>query len=208
MRDADGEAQMARGIVVTREGRESRFALQLVDRSKLYGARKRVVVDDQDRPCESGQLSVDGNVLLLSDSRALLYLDGNGDVIDRSELRAVGPDDAPLTRLESTLDVPQELTGPVPPERVLDLAVTSVYRLDPETIDEDLAQALARGELWEAPFNYVGGYERQVLVLLQNSEGVFGLVGEPAQIAWFDRQAPPPSDEDPLGDDELDFSMM
>ncbi|MFO0746397.1 MAG: hypothetical protein U1F43_12085 [Myxococcota bacterium] len=199
---------MARGIVVARDGHESRFGLQVVDRAKLYGQRRRVVVDEKGEPCATGYLSVDGSVLLLSDSRALLYLDERADVVERSELHAVDDEGRPLAKLESTLDAPQAIVGPVAPERVLDMNVTSVYRLEAESVDEELAAALARGEIWETIFNYMPGYERQTLFLLQNPEGIFGLVTEPSAVTWMDRQSPPPSDEDPLGDDELDFSMF
>jgi hypothetical protein len=75
-------------------------------------------------------------------------------------------------------------------------------------IDAELAAGLARGEIYETVFNYMPGYERQTLFILQNPDGLFALVTEPAAVAWLDRQAPPPSDEDPLSDDELDFSMF
>src|SRR5690606_24101275 len=60
--------RMARAIVVAHGGRESRFAFQPIDRSKLYGARKRMIVDENGEPCIAGYLAVDGSVLLLPES--------------------------------------------------------------------------------------------------------------------------------------------
>jgi len=217
---------MARAIVVARgsaDGPQSRFGFQLIDRDKLYGRRKRVVVDDRGEPCVAGHLSIDGSVLLLGESRALLYLDEQGDVVDRAALVSVGEDGQPLTRLESTLDVAQPLYGPIPAERVLDHDVTSVYELSAEagdgaadappgeaaTIDKELVESLRRGEIWETVFNYMPGYERQTLFLVGGPEGLFALVARPASIAWIDRQSPPPEPiDDGGGDDELDFSMF
>ncbi|MCC6624294.1 MAG: hypothetical protein IT385_23785 [Deltaproteobacteria bacterium] len=207
---------MARAIVVARsdgpDAKTSRFTFSAIDRDKLYGQRKRLVVDERGQPCVAAQLTTDGSVMLLPDSRAMLYLDERGDVIERSALLAVDAAGNPLPRLEPTLDVPQPLMGPVPPERVLDHNALSVYQIaseGPDALDEELVASLARGEIWETTFNYTAAYERQTLFLLQGADGLYGIVAEPAEIAWVERDAPPPApDDEPIGDEDLDFSMF
>ena len=207
------EVLMARAIVVARgpADKESRFTFSAIDRSRLYGDRKKVIVDEKGEGCVGGLLSLDGSVLLLPDSRAMLYVDEHSDVVDRATLVTLDADGKPLTKLESTLDTPQPLVGPVPVERLLDHNATAIYMLaaeGPDAVDSEFLDGLSRGEIWETVFNYGAGYERQPLFLLQGQDGLYAIVAEPAELAWIDRGAPPPSDIDPIGDDDLDFSMF
>lgn len=201
---------MARAIVVERKGVESRFAFSAVTRSRLYGERRRMVVDEQGKPTLGGWLTTDGSMLLLPGGRAELYLDEAGDVVDRSALVWLDADGKTSPRLEPTLDKAQPLRGPIPPERLLEFVTTSVYALDPEAdaLDPELAAALARGEIWETDFNYTAGFERQTLFLVQNPEGLFALVAEPAPLEPATRASRAPEGDDPLSDDELDFAMF
>lgn len=199
---------MARAVVVEHNGVQARFAFSLVNRAKLYGERKRVVVDEAGHATTGGWLTSDGTMLLLPGGRAELYLDDAGDVVDRSELEAVDANGAVLTRLDSTLDVPQPLRGPVPPERLLEFVTTSVYALEPDgVLDEAMRQSLARGDIWETDYNYTAAFERQTLFILQNQEGLFGLVAEPAPLSPLVRSTLTSAEEDPLSDDELDFTF-
>ena len=205
---------MARAIVVTRGGaeKESRFTFSAIDRDKLYGRRRKVVVDERGQPCVSAHLTLDGQTLLLPESRAMLYLDERGDVVDRASLVAVDASGAPVPKLDSTLDVAQPLFGPIPAERVLDHDIVAAYQISsegPDALDAELVDSLARGEIWETVFNYMPGYERNTLFLLKGTDGLYGLVAQAAALAWVNKEQPPPApDEDPLGDDELDFSMF
>ena len=60
---------MAREIVLAREAGISRFALSKVDRTKLYGRKTRMVVDDEGEPCVAAMLTRDGTALLPPGSR-------------------------------------------------------------------------------------------------------------------------------------------
>jgi len=200
---------MARQVVVELMGVESRFGLQAVSRQKLYGEKKRLVVDERGEPTVGGWLTTDGAILLLPGGRAEVYLDERGDVVERSELEAVDAEGRLLSRQESTLDVPQALRGPVPAERLLEHVSTSVYLLEPEAIAEALRESLDRGEIWETEFSFTASFARAPMFILKSPEGYFGLVCEPAPLELVRRASPPPVvEDDPLGDDELDFSML
>ncbi|PIE20064.1 MAG: hypothetical protein CSA66_01685 [Proteobacteria bacterium] len=200
---------MAREIVVERGGAESRFGLTRLSRDKLYGRRKRLVVDEQGRLCQPASLTIDGEALLGPGSTAGLYLDEGFDVVDRGDLIAVDPDGKALDKLPSTLNTAQPLKGPVPPARLLDCVTTAVYLLEADDLDADLRQALERGEVFETRFNYRGGYADSPLFLLANSEGFFGLVGEEAAFEPLVRERPGVDDDvDPFADDDLDFEMF
>jgi len=117
-------------------------------------------------------------------------------------------DGKPLELIPSTLGVEQCLAGPIDPREVLDLALTAVYRIAPEQLDEALAAALAAGGFWRFPFNYRPDYRSETGYLVQNSAGTFALVGVPAPARFLEPQAPPPQAEDDEHDGELDFEMM
>jgi hypothetical protein len=200
---------MARAIAVVFEGRDIRFAPRVVTRAKLYGERKRLILDGAGQPTAPGWLTTDGSLLLTAGARAELDLDEHDEVVDRKALIAVDAEGRELPRVASTLDVPQPLTGPVAPARVLECTTTSVYLLEPESLDAALAARLARGEIFETTFAYAAGFEASVLFILANEDGIFGLVATPTPIAFLRKDAPPASeaDEDD-GSEDLDFSMF
>jgi len=200
---------MAREIVVGFDGATSRFGITRVSRDKLYGKRRRIVVDDEGNECQPGTLLRDGSALLLQGAVAQLYVDDAFDVVERDELQAVDADGQPVEKVPSTLGVEQPLVGPVPPERVLDTATTAVYALEPMEVGDDLADGLADGQIFETRFSYRGGYDDNPVFLLQNEDGLFALVAEEAPFGWLERELPAPDEEDdPFDDDELDFSMF
>lgn len=200
---------MARALVFRHGEEVSRFGLSRHSREKLYGTRKRVVVDDAGRECERGLLSDDGELLLPPGAVAMMYLDPAFDVVERAELRAVGEDGVPIERVPSTLDREVPLTGPVPLSEVLDHVTPVAYALEAEALGPSLRDALARGEIFRGVFAYTEGFELQDLFLLQNDEGVWALVGRPTGFTWTRLDSPPaPEEDDVLFEDDLDFGMM
>lgn len=201
---------MARQVILTFDGETSAFDIARLDRSKLYGSRRRVVVDDDGQECLRGLLSEDGSVLLPPGCTADLYVDDSFDVVERSDLKAVDAEGQPLTPVASTLGVPMPLTGPIALTRVLDHVTPTIYLLDPADLSPKLQAALAAGSVFESRFAYRDGFDDQTLFLLQNEVGVFALVGRPTNFEYVRRASPPPeADEDEdLFEDDLDFGMM
>lgn len=104
--------------------------------------------------------------------------------------------------------MPQALVGPVPATRVLDCTTTNVYLLEPEALDPELEARLRGGDIFETAFAYSAGFERSVLFLVANDEGIFGLFATPTRAEFLRRDAPPAVDLDEASDDDLDFSMF
>lgn len=204
---------MARREIVVRYGdEESSFRFAKVDRAKLYGRKERVILDESGARCVPAYLTADGAALVPPGGTAHVYVDEGFETVERSALMAVDEEGEPLTAMPSTLGVPQPLE-PTRPERLLDHVVGSVYQLTPEALGPTLSKALADGELFECPYNYRDGYDPDVLFLMQNEEGVFGLVARLSGFDFISREAPPEEevaleeDAEELEDD-LDFSMM
>src|SRR5262249_1648178 len=84
-----------------------------LDRKKLYGYRRRQVLDDKARACRLGLLCEDGRSLLGPGGVAMAYLDQGGDWIERGELLAVDDAGRPLPLLPSSYDAPIRLDDPV-----------------------------------------------------------------------------------------------
>lgn len=201
---------MARQVVFSYASETSAFDIAKLDRSKLYGAKRRVVVDDDGAECLRGLLSEDGSVLLPPGCTVQLYLDDAFDVVERGALRAVDAEGQPLAAVPSTLGVEVPLTGPIPLTRLLDHVTPTVYTLEPATLGPALQAALARGEVFEGRFAYMNGFEDQTLFLLQNDVGVFALIGRPTGFEPIRRstQTPDAEEDDDLFEDDLDFGMM
>lgn len=200
-----------RGIVLRYGEEESRFDFSKVDRSKLYGRRERVILDENGDRCVAAFLTADGAALVPPGGTAHIYVDEHFDTVERSALRAVDELGNELPITPSTLGEPQPLE-PVSAARFLDHVVQSVYELSPTTLGDALKKALADGELFESVYNYREGYDPDTLFLIETGEGIFGLVAKPTGFEFLERE-PPPAEEgeaeeaDELEDD-LDFSMM
>lgn len=202
-----------REIVVTYGDEESAFKFTRVDRSKLYGRKERVILDENGDRCVPAYLTADGAALVPPGGTAHVYVDESFNTVERGQLRAVDQDGQPLGTVESTLGVPVALE-PVRADRLLDHVVSSVYELSPESFGEGLKKALRDGEIFETVYNYREGYDPDALFLLQTDEGVFGLVAKESGFLPIARETPEAADEeaeagpDELDEDDFDFSMM
>lgn len=199
-------------VIVNFNGEVSEFGITRITREKLYGKKRRIIVDDDGEQCVSAYLTRDGAALLPSGTTAYLYVTPDEDVVERRDLQAVDEDGNPVESVPSTLGVEQLVTEPVPATRILDHVVTAVYQLDGEDLGEVLVQALKDGAIFEIRFNYRAGFEDWPAFLLSNDDGLFLLVCADASFDFFypDTAVDDDDDEedDPFDDDDLDFSMF
>jgi hypothetical protein len=201
---------MAKSIALRLGSEASSFAFTRLDRDKLYGRKERQIVDQDGRRCASAYLSSDGAALVPSGGLAMLYVDEHYATIERSTLRAVDDQGADVPLVPSTLGIEQDLEGPVPPQRLLDHAIHTVYQLQSETLGAQLSDALTAGKIFCAPFNFRDDYQRQMLFLVRNDTGIFALIGSPRGFAFVTREVAPTGAADEADDlaDDLDFTMM
>ncbi len=204
-------AMARREIVLTYGEEQTAFKFTRVDRSKLYGRKERVILDEDGERCVPAYLTHDGAALVPPGGTAHIYVDEHFDTVERSDLLAVDEAGEPLEAYASTLGEPQPLS-PVAPARLLDCLITSVYELAAEELGQALKKALADGDLFESVYNYREGYDPDVLFLLSNEEGIFALIGKETGFAFLTREAPEADEDDDEEidelDDDLDFSMM
>ena len=200
---------MAKPVILTYLSRSSSFQPIKVERAKVYGAKKRIALDASGKECTKAALTADGQHLLKSGCTAQGYFTASGNPVSRSDMVGIDAEGNIVESKPSTLGEPQALNGPVDPTNVLSLAIQSVYYLDPVEVDEGLAKTLQAGGIYQCPFNFSAGLEVETAYVLANAEGYFALVGKPMDTRWIEQGAVFVStNEEDLGEDELDFESM
>ncbi len=200
---------MAKSIVVTLGGVESSFAMDKLDRTKLYGRRERRPLDPEGGRCQRAELTRDGALIVRAGMTAQGYFDEVGTWIPNRELVGLDKAGNALSQVPSTLGVAQALQGPIAAEEVLDLAVRTVYVLEPEQLDPGLAELLRGGAAFRFTFNYRPDFQAETAILIANDTGYFALVGRPAVSSWAALELPATATFDtPEDDDDLDFEMF
>jgi hypothetical protein len=199
---------MAKPIVILYKGKISSFDHGKLDRTKLYGKKKRVALDPSGEACIKASLVEDGSMLIRSGMTAQGYFKNDGSWVPNKELVGLDKSGKPLELLVSTLGVPQTVDRPASTRELLDLEVTSVYSLDPMEMDQALEKELLRGEIIKFPFNYRSDYRLETGFLLKNKEGYFCIVGVPTHSEWSELKkiAVETYEEDDSND--LDFDMF
>ena len=199
---------MAKPISISFQGKISNFEHVKLERSKLYGRRKRVTYDPKGEECSRISLSEDGTLLIRSGMTAQGYFNSDGAWVPNKELVGLDETGKPLELLNSTLGVAQNVDAPASPRDLLDLEVTSVYILEPKKVDPGLEKELGNGEIIKIPFNYRSDYRLETGFLLKNKDGYFCIVGVPTHPEWSELQkvAVGVFEEEDSGD--LDFDMF
>ena len=188
---------MERTLEATCRGSTSRFTTRKLTRSALYGRKRRVPVDAQGRECRAAALTRDGRFLLPPGSTATLYLDDEGNVVERDELR-------PARAEQDAAPTPEPQA--VEPAELLDHTVRQVYALQPVAVSDQLEAFLAATGICRLTDSDGAGRAR---FLVKNDAGYFLLVGE---HTGFEFVGPDQADLSvPDGDepwDDLDFTML
>lgn len=199
---------MAREIVLDWDGEISSFGFAKVERAKLYGRRRRVPLDADGLACGRGELTTDGELVLRSGMSTLAWYDSEGRLRSSSEIVGINAEGQPVASVSSTLGVSVPVT-PTTPEDLLDHCISSVYQLDPTTLGDRLAAAVAGGQIFRFAFKYVGGFgEPDHGFLVANSQSLFALIGRPAPPQWLTLAAIAVPQVDDADDDDLDFEMF
>ena len=201
---------MAKPIILNHGGAVSKFDLSKVDRKKVYGKKVRMNLDPTGEVCASAELPDDGWMLVRRGMAAQGYFDAAGKFLSSRDLKGLDTDGNALPLVASTLGAEQPLEGPIAPEELLDLKVSSIYALTALEISDALSSALDGGKIFRFSFNYRADYRAEVGVLLKNKAGIFALIGVPTESDWCELDQPQPviSFEEEEDSDDLDFDMF
>ncbi len=200
---------MAKPLVLTFGNADLSCTPVRVDRSKIYGQRRRVALDAAGRLCTRAALTEDGTTVIAAGMAAQGYFTPEGRWVPRSELVGLSPEGQPVDVQPSTLGVPQAVEGPVDPAEVLALSLESVFQLTPADPVHPLVTALQAGQVFRCPFNYAAGLATETAYLVANAEGLFALVGTPLTLPWAEEGTtfvPEAQPDEDAGD--LDFDAL
>jgi hypothetical protein len=202
---------MAKQIIVDYLGDQARFEHKKVDRSKLYGKRRRMPLDLADKPCQRAALSGDGLTLVQSGMTAQGYFDEEDNWIPNKKLLGMDLNGQVLDKVSSTLGVAQSVESPSEVEDLLDLSVLSVYQLEEVDVPAAITKLLSAGKVLNFPFNYRSDFHPENAYLVLNDEGYFVLVGNKTTPEWMElgQIVEEIFEEEEIEDsDELDFEMF
>mgnify|MGYP001331914695 FL=1 len=200
---------MAKLILINYQGEEAQFSHKKVDRSKLYGSRKRIPLDPSGENCLRCELSDDGSILIMSGMTSQGYFDSDINWIPNKELIGMDSSGKVLDKVPATLGVAQDgVLSELEP--LLDLAVDSIYQLDPEEVPQSIQTVLESGKAISFPFNYREDYHAESAYLVLNDEGYFALIGNPIKPEWMelDQIVEETFESESEEDDDLDFEMF
>jgi hypothetical protein len=206
---------MAKPLVLQWDDRQFSFAMQKVDRAKLYGFKETEVLDERGQRCVLATLAQDGHTVIGRGGTGLGNLTVDGTWIEKSQLTPVDPAGQKLQPVPSSFAAPVVLSEEVTVDDYLDCAVRAVYLLESPDDVEPLLDELKRGTIFRFAYSYRGGLEPDTAFLLTNTEGkVFLAVGKPSKVEFLTLQQTAAVVEDEqqgAEDDEIDamdFSMM
>ena len=198
---------MARALVVEWKGKESSFGLNKIDRSKVYGKKKRIAVDKNGKVCETASIDVNTGILLRTGMTAQGYFSSLGEWIPNSDLVGINEEGKAVDQVPSTLGIPQKAEY-AKLDDLLDLCVNSAFALLPDELDEGINSELENGAIFEVPFNYRTDYQCEKGFLFRNGHGCFLLVGQLLNTEWVSCDNKPVAETEMKTDDDLDFEMF
>src|SRR5262245_38463248 len=206
---------MAKPLVLQYGGQATNFSLDKIDRTKLYGYVETEVTDEAGKACELATLIGDGHSIVGKGGSAIAYLSHDGRWRKKTDLRPVDVHGKVITPVKSSFDAPISLDHKATIEEYLAHNINLIYRLEAETENPALMQALRSGAIFQFPFSYRGGVEASAGFLLLGGDGnLFLCVGTRAAIEFVGLAATAATVVDETEssaaeeEDALDFSLV
>lgn len=199
---------MAKTINVALNGEKAIFSFRPIDRSALYGRRRRVAFDTEGNECSKASLLSDGSLLLQSGMTAQGYFLKDGTWVPQSDLSAISLDGKPLELHSSTVGVEVKLSE-VSPQEALSISFSNTYLLEAEDFSSKLKEALDSGKIFSFPFNVRDDYNVETGILIGNESGYFALIGNKVEYEECTlSNLASVSEESVDSSDDLDFEMF
>ena len=201
---------MAKPIILSYGNEESHFNHLKIDRSKLYGKKRRLALDQEGNECQRASLMDDGSLILKSGMTAQGYFTTNDKWVPNKDLIGLDLDGKTLDLKPSTLGVATEMELQEQLEDLADLSVGSIYSLEPIELADETKSLLDSGCVFRFPFNYRADYNEETGYLLKNREGYFALIGTPGTSEWAELEqiAMEDFDETLIEEEDIDFEMF
>ncbi|MDA7977491.1 MAG: hypothetical protein MPJ50_01820 [Pirellulales bacterium] len=210
---------MAKPLIFSFAKRDLAFGLKKVDRTKLYGYKETLVLDEDGDPCELATLASDGRTVTGKGSIAMGYLSPDGAWCERGTLTPIDVEGNEIPPAPSSFSAPVELVEQATIEDYLDHNIRALYSLDllpdenaskaSDTAAEKLLQELRDGVIYKFPYSFRGGVGvDQGFLLANEAGGVFLAIGKATQVEFVKLQQSSSLLEDEGDIDEDDGDLM
>lgn len=201
---------MGRKIKFKIDGSMLESEMVKVDRTKLYGSSKRVVLDSNKDACSLSDL-YEGSVILPRGSVGQILLDDQGNSVSRSQLIGFSLNGDKVEKVPSLFSVLNECKK-VDLDVFLSSSIKSIYQLqiDSEVLDQWKLK-FSNDEVYEFVFNYREDYEGDDAFIISKGSEFFIAVGNQNEFEFLNLSNISIEDideEEVEIDDELDFSMF
>ena len=202
---------MARPLKVQLGEHEIALNLTKIDRSQLYGSKDLEVVDDHDQVCELATLADDGRTLIGRGGTGFGWLDADGKWTNKSSLKPVDVHGDEIQPIESSYNTLVKLFDTASADKLLEHNIRLVYsiQLGESEAEQELRAELEKGTIFNFGYSYRGGLEADAAFLLMNeSQDIMLLVGNPTDFSFIGIQSPITIDEDASSDADVESDLM
>lgn len=215
---------MARPLLFKLGEDEVSLEMHKIDRTRLYGSKEQVVVDETDAPCELATLADDGRTLIGKGGTAMGWIDADGKWCDKGDLIPINLDGDTVEPVKSSFGQVIELFETVELEDYLDHNIRLLYTLRPEEASAgdqgetdnaafaQLQAAIRTGSIFSFDYSFRGGLQADAAFLLANDAGELmmavgsrssvNMIGLAATLVGNDQQ------ENTSADTSFDFDMI
>jgi hypothetical protein len=207
-----GSWNMAKPLVFQFGERELSFALNKVDRTKLYGYKEVEVLNEDGMKCELATLADDGRTVIGRGGTGIGYLSADLEWCDKAQLKPVDLEGKGITPVGSSFGAPIPLGQKASVNDYLEHKIRLVYHLTSEDDVSQLSKELDQGTIFAFPYSYRGGLQADAGFLLAGEDGkIFLAVGNRTDMQFLGLQQAAPLTEEETDDDEtdlMDFDMI
>lgn len=200
---------MAKTINLTYGDETAIFTYKPIDRSVLYGKRRRVPFDFDGNECIKASLLADGSLLIRSGMTAQGYFTSENNWVPQSELEAINPDGS-VPEIHPATIGENVLAEKITPIEALNLNYGSTYVLEAEDLPKKIKAELDSGAIFKFPFNPRADYQMETGVLVSNENGYFALIGQPLtyEYSTLSSKVSVADESESNASDDLDFEMF
>jgi hypothetical protein len=200
---------MAKTINISFKGEAAVFAYKPIDRTVLYGKRRRIAFDEAGNECAKASLLADGSLLIRSGMTAQGYFTPENIWVPQGELEAINPDGSVPELFPATVGESVEASE-VTATEALQMRFDTTYSLEPESLADSIKKILDGGGILQFPFNPRADYQLEQAILVGNENGYFALIGQPIEYEFASLSSLVSVTEEAESEstDDLDFEMF
>ena len=200
---------MAKTINISFKGDAAVFAYKPIDRTVLYGKRRRIAFDEAGNECAKASLLADGSLLIRSGMTAQGYFTPENIWVPQGELEAINPDGSVPELFPATVGESVEASE-VTATEALQMRFDTTYSLEPESLADSIKEILDGGGILQFPFNPRADYQLEQAILVGNENGYFALIGQPVEYEFASLSSLVSVTEEAESEstDDLDFEMF